>query len=311
MPKFIRSVLFASALCMMPSLCAGFVITIVPPLLPDYEQPLCPGEGYFWIPGYWAYGPDGYYWVPGFWVEAPEPGLLWTPGYWVFDNGGYIWRGGYWGPHVGFYGGINYGFGYVGSGFYGGRWSGNIFQYNTAVWKVNESVVHNTYYDRTVIENQTVTNNRVSFNGPGGTTAKPTAEQEAALHERHLEATSAQREHEQAALRDPSQRYSVNHGHPTKTVSSSEAKQKEPKKNEAVYHKPKAHETTTTGHEATTHEKRVTKAGNDANRPPHEKKSQERSAEPHRPKPTSAKPHQGQNRPKGESQKGKKEKGKE
>src|SRR5258708_8735255 len=93
---------------------------IVPPALPVYAQPLCPGPGYFWTPGYWAWDDDdGYYWVPGTWVVAPV-GMLWTPGYWAFSDGFYGWHGGYWGPHVGFYGGINYGFGYGGAGFYGG-----------------------------------------------------------------------------------------------------------------------------------------------------------------------------------------------
>ena len=36
----------------------------------------------------------------------------------------FIWHLGYWGPHVGFYGGVNYGYGYVGVGFVGGRWEG-------------------------------------------------------------------------------------------------------------------------------------------------------------------------------------------
>jgi hypothetical protein len=57
-------------------------VTVAPPVLPVYAQPPCPGDGYIWTPGYWAWGPDGYYWVPGTWVMAPEPGLLWTPGYW-------------------------------------------------------------------------------------------------------------------------------------------------------------------------------------------------------------------------------------
>jgi hypothetical protein len=46
---------------------------------------------------------------------------------------------GYWGPHVGFYGGINYGFGYGGVGFFGGEWRGGAFAYNTAVMNVNTS----------------------------------------------------------------------------------------------------------------------------------------------------------------------------
>src|SRR6202789_4340398 len=93
-------------------------ITVGPPVLPVYDQPICPGDGYIWTPGYWAYDDaDGYYWVPGTWIEAPEVGFLWTPGYWGWGNGGYFWNVGYWGPHVGFYGGINYGFGYSGVGF--------------------------------------------------------------------------------------------------------------------------------------------------------------------------------------------------
>jgi hypothetical protein len=33
----------------------GISVTFGPPPLPIYEQPYCPGEGYLWIPGYWAY----------------------------------------------------------------------------------------------------------------------------------------------------------------------------------------------------------------------------------------------------------------
>jgi hypothetical protein len=100
----------------------GISVRTGPPALPVYEQPICPSAGYMWTPGYWAWGDDdGYYWVPGTWVEAPEPGLLWTPGYWGWNDGAYAWNGGYWGSQVGFYGGINYGFGYGGVGFGGGE----------------------------------------------------------------------------------------------------------------------------------------------------------------------------------------------
>jgi hypothetical protein len=92
-----------------------FSIAIAPPPLPLYEQPLCPGDGYIWTPGYWVYSDDGgYFWVPGRWVLVPEPGLLWTPGYWAWSDGFFIFHEGYWGPLVGFYGGIYYGFGYSG-----------------------------------------------------------------------------------------------------------------------------------------------------------------------------------------------------
>jgi hypothetical protein len=56
----------------------------------------------------------GYYWVPGTWILPPEAGLLWTPGYWESEEGVYVFHVGYWGPHIGFYGGVNYGFGYDG-----------------------------------------------------------------------------------------------------------------------------------------------------------------------------------------------------
>jgi len=155
-------------------------VTIAPPVLPVYAQPVCPGDGYLWTPGYWAYGDAGYYWVPGTWVLAPQPGFLWTPGYWGFGGGLYAWHAGYWGPHVGFYGGVNYGYGYGGVGFYGGRWEGGHFAYNTAVLHVNTTIVHNTYVDRTVIRNTTVVN-RTSFNGPNGINARPSGQEQAAM----------------------------------------------------------------------------------------------------------------------------------
>src|SRR2546427_3949494 len=87
------------------------------------------GEGYIWTPGYWAYGDYGFFWVPGTWVLVPEPGLLWTPGYWGWADDIFIFHEGYWGPYVGFYGGINYGFGYVGVGYQGGYWNRGVFFY--------------------------------------------------------------------------------------------------------------------------------------------------------------------------------------
>src|SRR6516225_10107372 len=73
-------------------LAVGVSVRIAPPALPVYEQPLCPGEGYIWTPGYWAYGDDGYYWVPGVWVSPPRVGLLWTPGYWGWNEGVYVFH---------------------------------------------------------------------------------------------------------------------------------------------------------------------------------------------------------------------------
>jgi WXXGXW repeat (2 copies) len=189
----------------------GVAITIAPPELPVYEQPICPGDGYLWTPGYWAYGDDGYFWVPGTWVLAPEVGFLWTPGYWGWGDRGYVFYDGYWGPQVGFYGGINYGFGYFGHGFEGGRWDNGHFFYNRAVLNVNVDVIHNVYNTRVNETNVT----RVSFNGGnGGINARATAQEEAAVRERHVPAVAAQTEHIQAARSNPELRASANHGKP-------------------------------------------------------------------------------------------------
>ncbi len=217
--KVVGVVLFAIlALLTIPSqssaqIAVGISIHIGPPALPVYPQPICPAPGYIWTPGYWAYGPYGYYWVPGTWVLAPTPGFLWTPGYWGWVGGAYVWHGGYWGPHVGFYGGINYGFGYTGVGFFGGEWRGGVYHYNTAVTNVNTTVIHNTYINNVTV-NKTVVNN-VSYNGgTGGTTAQPTAAERTAMSEQHMQPTALQTQHEQMARNDHSLLASVNHGQP-------------------------------------------------------------------------------------------------
>ena len=192
-------------------------VTIAPPVLPVYTQPPCPGDGYLWTPGYWAWGAAGYYWVPGTWVIAPRPGLLWTPGYWGWGGGRYIWHVGYWGPHVGFYGGVNYGFGYAGAGFVGGEWRGGTFFYNRSVTNVNVTNVH--IYNRTVINRVTV--NRVSFNGgAGGISARPSHEEQIAMRERHVALTSMQAQHEHAASANHALLASVNHGRPEVAATS-------------------------------------------------------------------------------------------
>ncbi|MBS1579059.1 MAG: YXWGXW repeat-containing protein [Bacteroidetes bacterium] len=193
----------------------GLSINIAPPAIPVYAQPPCPVDGYLWTPGYWAYGVDGYYWVPGVWIAPPRMGYLWTPGYWAFIGGFYRWHVGYWGLHIGYYGGINYGFGYGGVGFVGGMWQGNVFRYNTAVVNVNTTVVRNTYINKTVINNTTtINNNHYSFNGQGGVTASPNREEEAAMKEQHLPATATQFNHENTARNNKAQYFSANNGKP-------------------------------------------------------------------------------------------------
>ena len=115
---------------------SGYTASVSPPPLPYYAQPPCPAPGYIWIPGHWAWGNWGYYWDAGFWELPPQPGLLWTPGYWRWTGDDYAWLNGHWGLTVGYYGDVNYGFGYDGRGFDGGYWDGDQFYYNTRVWRL-------------------------------------------------------------------------------------------------------------------------------------------------------------------------------
>ena len=178
-----------------------------------------PGDGYLWTPGYWAWGDDfdDYYsgsrhvdtrarsWV---FVDA----RLWG---WE-DEGGFFFNEGYWGPVVGFYGGINYGFGYFGTGFEGGRWDHGHFFYNRAVVNVNVTNIHNVYETKV-----NVNENRVSYNGGnGGINARATAEQEAAARERHIAPVAAQVQHAQEARSNPEQRASRNEGKPPIAASA-------------------------------------------------------------------------------------------
>jgi len=214
--------LFALLALAIPAALFGqvnFSISIGPPALPVYEQPVCPGDGYIWTPGYWAYDDSvsDYYWVEGEWVMAPEVGLLWTPGYWGWGDGGYRFNNGYWGEQVGFYGGINYGFGYSGNGYDGGRWDNGRFFYNRSANHVDLTRNHNVYDSNSQSRNES----RVSFNGGnGGIEVRATSEQEAAGRQRHVAPVAAQTEHAQTARANPELRASSNHGQPPAGTSS-------------------------------------------------------------------------------------------
>jgi hypothetical protein len=209
----IRSLLFALMILALPVASSAQIILSIgfaPPPLPVYEQPVCPSAGYIWTPGYWAYAQEGYFWVPGTWVMAPEPGLLWTPGYWGWGDNAFVFNEGYWGAQVGFYGGINYGFGYAGVGYQGGYWKSGAFFYNRAVNNVTNVT---NVYNKTIVNNVRVS--EVSYNGgSGGLSARPTAVEQKARSEKHVVATSVQTQHVQSASTNHDLYESVNRGKP-------------------------------------------------------------------------------------------------
>lgn len=187
------------------------IVVEAPPPLPVYEQPPCPEPGYLWTPGHWGYqGGAGYYWVPGTWAQPPQPNLYWTPAYWSRGGNGYVYHEGYWAPHVGYYGGVNYGHGYFGSGYQGGRWNNGSFQYNRTVNNVDETVVRNTY-NTTVINNVTVNRNSYAETDAG---AGESAEERMAQNERHFGLTNEQMQHQMAAGSNRSLYWTENRGRP-------------------------------------------------------------------------------------------------
>jgi hypothetical protein len=181
-----------------------------PPPLPEYDQPPIPTDGDIWTPGYWAWNGYEYFWVPGTWVEPPHPGLLWTPGYWAFVGGSYGFHRGYWGQRVGFYGGVDYGFGYVGVGFAGGRWDNDRFIYNRAVTNVGRVNI-NVYNEPVTIREA----NRVSFNGgPNGLDARPSPAELEAAKAPHVAPTRDQLQNARVASHTDSAFVSANKGKP-------------------------------------------------------------------------------------------------
>jgi hypothetical protein len=119
--------------------------TATPPPLPEENQPALSQDGSLWTPGYWYWRDQGYFWISGAWMRPPRVGVLWTPAYWGSAGTVFVFHPGYWGSTVGFYGGVNYGYGYFGNGYSGGHWIGNSFAYNSAVNHVNPAVAHHMY----------------------------------------------------------------------------------------------------------------------------------------------------------------------
>ena len=190
----------------------GVAITIAPPVLPVYSQPMVPAEGYLWTPGYWAYGGEGYFWVPGTWVMAPNldcsghPDIgagAATPSPGMKATGV---------PRSASTAGSTTASATVVSVIKAGIGTTEPFYYNRSVNNVNITNIHNVY-NKTVINNTTM--NHVSYNGGrGGINARPRAAEETAAHEQHRPPTEMQTQHVHAASSNHALFASVNHGRP-------------------------------------------------------------------------------------------------
>jgi hypothetical protein len=109
---------------------------------------------------------------------------------------------------VGFYGGINYGHGYAGTGYKGGRWDRGTFRYNRAVSNVDARHVRHVYGAPMARPVRPV--NRVSFSG-GKAVARvlPTARERQFESAGHAGPRPEQVAHENAARGMPTQRVAV------------------------------------------------------------------------------------------------------
>lgn len=184
-----------------------------PPDLPEYEQPEPPNPDYLWTPGYWDNSAAGYYWVPGAWVAPPYIGALWTPGWWGYYGHRYRFHHGYWGTNIGFYGGMNYGFGYLGVGYVGGYWNQNHFWYNRSYNRINNGWRY--AYTRPAPRNQYFTNNRVGYyGGQGGIRRPPMRAELLARAQRVTPPMRQQMQVRTVAAQNRGQFYSTNRGRP-------------------------------------------------------------------------------------------------
>ena len=193
-------------------------VRVAPPMLPVYAQPPMPEEGYIWTPGYWQWAArSGYYWIPGTWILPPSVGALWTPPYWGWDSGVYVFHAGYWGPHVGYYGGVNYGHGYSGVGYQGGRWDGGHFAYNRSINNFGRVHVADAYRENVTVINRS----HVSYTGGRvGIKGEPREQEREAEHETHLPVTSEQTNHNTAAAGHPGLVASHNNARPEIAATS-------------------------------------------------------------------------------------------
>ena len=116
-----------------------------PPPLPVYDQPPMPAPGHIWTPGYWAWNTYDYYWVPGVWVPPPQARAAVDAQLLGLRRRRLLLPSGLLGAACRLLRRRNYGYGYNGLGYDGGRWEGPRFVYNTTVNNFGGVHVTNLY----------------------------------------------------------------------------------------------------------------------------------------------------------------------
>ncbi len=117
-------------------------------------------------------------------------------------------------PYMGYYGGINYGYGYFGRGYEGGYWRGGRFQYNA-----NVNVVHITNVNVYRHPINVSRGPRVSYNGPGGVRQRPAPAEIAAMRGTRVAPMNTQVQLQRSASQDKGQFANVNRGRPAAAVA--------------------------------------------------------------------------------------------
>jgi len=74
----------------------GVVVVAPPPPRPELHRTPCPGIGFVWIDGYWAWQGGRHVWIGGRWDRPPHGHHRWVAPRWEHRRGGYFFIDGCW-----------------------------------------------------------------------------------------------------------------------------------------------------------------------------------------------------------------------
>jgi hypothetical protein len=98
MQRLLRVLAFGAAVASLtvPAF-AQVYVNVAPPAPISEAQPVSPGSGYTWVPGFYRWDGSQYVWTHGHWMRPPQSGQVWVPGHWVESpHGRWHWRDGHW-----------------------------------------------------------------------------------------------------------------------------------------------------------------------------------------------------------------------